>query len=83
MINNPTRFDTEKGTKEIKTFTPKTASDTEEIIAFMKNSPCIVTTSYSKINHIQRIIDILLGASVALGVKICVLDSENYLFTKE
>ena len=83
MIKYPTRFETEKGTKEIKTFAPKTASQTEEIIEYIKFAPCIVTLANSKINHSQRIIDILLGASVVLGVKICVLDDDNYLFTKE
>ena len=83
MIKPTNRFTAEKVTNEIKTFAPKLASDTEEIILFMKNSPCIVTTSYSKVNHAQRIIDILLGAAVALSIKICVLDNENYLFTKE
>ena len=73
----------EKGTKDIKTFAPKTANQTEEIISYIKTKPCIVTLANSNKNHAQRIIDILLGASVALNIKICVLDNENYLFTKE
>lgn len=83
MKTTPFCINTNLGTNDIKTFAPNVASDTEEIISYLKNSPCIVTLSNSKVNHAQRIIDILLGASVALGVKICVLDSENYLFTKE
>ena len=74
---------TEKGAKDIKLFSPSTASETEEIISYIKTQPCLVTLTNSKKNHAQRIIDILLGASVALGVKICVLDGDNYLFTKE
>ena len=83
MIDSTTRFIAEKGTKEVKTFAPKIASDTEEIILHIKNAPCIVTLTNCKATHRQRVIDILLGASVALGVKICVLDGDNYLFTKE
>ena len=77
------RLNAEKGAKDIKTFFPTVASQTEEIINYIKNSPCIVTLANAKKNHAQRIIDILLGASVALGVKICELDNENYLFAKE
>lgn len=72
----------QKNTKEIKTFLPKKACDTEEIISYMKTAPVIVTLTDSNLNHVQRIIDILLGAAVAFEMKICPLDKENYLFTK-
>ena len=72
-----------KRDNDIKVFVPVTASDTEEIILYIKNSPCIVSIKNTRKNHRQRVIDILLGASVMGGIKICDLDGENYLFTKE
>ena len=77
------RYLAEKGAKDIITFAPKKASETEEIIQSIKTKPTIVTLTNCNDKQAQRIIDILLGASVALNVKICVLDNENYLFTKE
>lgn len=79
----PIRNVTENGAKDIITFAPKKASETETIIQSIKTKPCIVTLTNCNAKQAQRIIDILLGASVALNVKICVLDNENYLFTKE
>ena len=69
--------------KEIKTFNPLTVSETESVIAYMKTAPLIVSIVKTKTNPRQRVIDVLCGAAVALNVKICPLDSENYLFTKE
>ena len=66
--------------KEIKTFTPSSINEVEEIIEYLKISPLILNISYLKANEVQRVLDVLTGAICVLDKKVCVLDKENYLF---
>jgi FtsZ-interacting cell division protein YlmF len=66
--------------KEIKTSTPSSINEVEEIIEYLKFSPLILNITYLKANEVQRVLDVLTGAICVLDKKVCVLDKENYLF---
>ena len=68
------------GTKDIKTFIPQSINEVEKIALYLIKNPLILNVSRLKGNISQRVLDILLGASLVLNKGICPLDKENYLF---
>ncbi|MBR6737007.1 MAG: cell division protein SepF [Clostridia bacterium] len=72
-----------KGTKDVKVFSPKKTAETAEIITYLKENPAIITLATTPKKERQRIVDVLGGASFALNMAICPLDKENFIIVKK
>ncbi len=77
------KFFQEKGTEEIKTFYPENLEEISGIIDYMKTAAAIISLNVLPPKSKQRALDIITGATVALGNKICPLSADNYLAFKE
>ena len=72
-----------KGTNDVKVFTPLSTDDCLEIINYLKNYPAIINFQAVTPKLKQRIIDVLCGASTALSMGVCLVDKNNLLIIKK
>ena len=73
----------EKGTEDIKVFTPQTTEDCAFIIDYLRGSPAIISFKNAPTKLVQRIIDVLCGAAYALHLGVCMLDKENMIIVEK
>ena len=76
-------FSREKGTKDVKVFSPKTTGETAEIINYLRENPLILSLETTPKKHKQRIVDVVCGASYALNLAVCKLDKETFIIVKK
>ena len=73
----------EKGTEDIKVFTPQTTEDCSIIIDYLRGNPAIINFKNAPQKLVQRLIDVLCGAAYALHLGVCVLDKENLIIVEK
>ena len=76
-------FESLKGTKDIRVFTPLSLNEIEEVIEYLKYKPIILNLSKLKPDKKQRFLDLISGAIIVLDKNVCILDKDNYLFIKK
>ena len=76
-------FINDKGTKDVKVFSPNLVSETAEIITYLKENPAIISLANTPKKTKQRIVDVVCGAGFALDMAVCKLDKETLIIVKK
>ena len=76
-------FINDKGTKDVKVFSPNLVSETAEIITYLKENPAIISLANTPKKVKQRIVDVICGAGFALDMAVCKLDKETLIIVKK